>query len=137
MSTERETKPEENVNLPTNALTWQWHGVGRKFYWWYCRDASGGEHARLGLSRDITQLFLAEVARRRRTQLPLYKRYGAPLLQKLLGIGVIGRWFFTEIAQLEGVGHCPQDEAPELVNPLVLDWVFTVSAIADLKIVNC
>lgn len=24
---------------------------------------------------------------------------------------------------LEGVGHCPQDEAPELVNPLLLDWV--------------
>jgi pimeloyl-ACP methyl ester carboxylesterase len=24
---------------------------------------------------------------------------------------------------LEGVGHCPQDEAPELVNPLILDWV--------------
>jgi pimeloyl-ACP methyl ester carboxylesterase len=25
--------------------------------------------------------------------------------------------------ELEGVGHCPQDEAPELVNPLVLDWL--------------
>lgn len=24
---------------------------------------------------------------------------------------------------LEGVGHCPQDEAPELVNPILLDWV--------------
>lgn len=24
---------------------------------------------------------------------------------------------------LEGVGHCPQDEAPELVNPLVWDWI--------------
>jgi pimeloyl-ACP methyl ester carboxylesterase len=24
---------------------------------------------------------------------------------------------------LEGVGHCPQDEAPELVNPLLKDWV--------------
>jgi pimeloyl-ACP methyl ester carboxylesterase len=24
---------------------------------------------------------------------------------------------------LEGVGHCPQDEAPELVNPLLQDWV--------------
>ncbi|NEP16199.1 MAG: alpha/beta fold hydrolase [Leptolyngbya sp. SIO4C1] len=24
---------------------------------------------------------------------------------------------------LEGVGHCPQDEAPELVNPLVRDWI--------------
>lgn len=24
---------------------------------------------------------------------------------------------------LDGVGHCPQDEAPELVNPLLRDWV--------------
>jgi pimeloyl-ACP methyl ester carboxylesterase len=24
---------------------------------------------------------------------------------------------------LPGVGHCPQDEAPELVNPLLLDWI--------------
>ncbi|BAI91038.1 MULTISPECIES: alpha/beta fold hydrolase [Arthrospira] len=24
---------------------------------------------------------------------------------------------------LEGVGHCPQDEAPELVNPILLKWV--------------
>lgn len=24
---------------------------------------------------------------------------------------------------LPGVGHCPQDEAPELVNPLLLDWM--------------
>lgn len=24
---------------------------------------------------------------------------------------------------LEGVGHCPQDEAPDLVNPLLLDWI--------------
>lgn len=24
---------------------------------------------------------------------------------------------------LEGLGHCPQDEAPEVVNPLLLDWV--------------
>ncbi|MEO0458517.1 MAG: alpha/beta fold hydrolase [Cyanobacteria bacterium P01_A01_bin.114] len=24
---------------------------------------------------------------------------------------------------LEGVGHCPQDEAPEIVNPLVRDWI--------------
>lgn len=24
---------------------------------------------------------------------------------------------------LEGVGHCPQDEAPELVNPILQDWV--------------
>ena len=24
---------------------------------------------------------------------------------------------------LPGVGHCPQDEAPELVNPLITEWV--------------
>jgi len=24
---------------------------------------------------------------------------------------------------LEGVGHCPQDEAPDLVNPLLLNWI--------------
>jgi pimeloyl-ACP methyl ester carboxylesterase len=29
----------------------------------------------------------------------------------------------TEFIALEGVGHCPQDEAPELVNPLIQRWV--------------
>ncbi|NJK36980.1 MAG: alpha/beta fold hydrolase [Oscillatoriales cyanobacterium SM2_3_0] len=24
---------------------------------------------------------------------------------------------------LEGAGHCPQDEAPELVNPILLEWI--------------
>lgn len=24
---------------------------------------------------------------------------------------------------LPGVGHCPQDEAPDVVNPLVVEWV--------------
>lgn len=24
---------------------------------------------------------------------------------------------------IEGVGHCPQDEAPELVNPILLEWI--------------
>ncbi|MGF1603007.1 MAG: alpha/beta fold hydrolase [Thermosynechococcaceae cyanobacterium] len=24
---------------------------------------------------------------------------------------------------LEGVGHCPQDEAPEVVNPLLINWI--------------
>ena len=28
-----------------------------------------------------------------------------------------------EFIPLEGAGHCPQDEAPELVNPLLLDWI--------------
>ncbi|HBQ97302.1 MAG TPA: alpha/beta hydrolase [Cyanobacteria bacterium UBA11691] len=152
---------------------------------------------------------------RRRESLPFYKRYGAPWVQRFLGIRAIGHWFFAQIAKpkvvrqilqeaygrseavtpelvdllmapaldpgaadvfiaftrysqgplpedlleslpspalmlwgtedpwepieqgrklaefaavkhfipLEGVGHCPQDEAPELVNPLILDWV--------------
>ncbi len=25
---------------------------------------------------------------------------------------------------LEGVGHCPQDEVPEVVNPILLDWIW-------------
>jgi len=25
---------------------------------------------------------------------------------------------------LEGLGHCPQDEAPEIVNPILIDWIF-------------
>lgn len=29
---------------------------------------------------------------------------------------------------LEGVGHCPQDEAPELVNPILQDWIKQQSA---------
>ncbi|MFB2978994.1 alpha/beta fold hydrolase [Microseira sp. BLCC-F43] len=29
---------------------------------------------------------------------------------------------------LEGVGHCPQDEAPELVNPILQDWILQQSA---------
>jgi pimeloyl-ACP methyl ester carboxylesterase len=33
---------------------------------------------------------------------------------------------FSSVQQfiaLEGVGHCPQDEAPELVNPILQEWV--------------
>lgn len=32
---------------------------------------------------------------------------------------------------LPGVGHCPQDEAPEIVNPILLDWIAKKSAITD------
>jgi pimeloyl-ACP methyl ester carboxylesterase len=32
---------------------------------------------------------------------------------------------------LEGVGHCPQDEAPELVNPILLDWIKERSAFTE------
>ena len=28
---------------------------------------------------------------------------------------------------LEGIGHCPQDEAPELVNPILQDWILELS----------
>ncbi|HBY81113.1 MAG TPA: alpha/beta hydrolase, partial [Cyanobacteria bacterium UBA11148] len=28
---------------------------------------------------------------------------------------------------LEGLGHCPQDEAPEIVNPILQEWVFRLS----------
>ncbi len=41
---------------------------------------------------------------------------------------------------LEGVGHCPQDEAPELVNPILLDWIWerkTVIDLAKLKALYC
>ncbi|MEH2068763.1 MAG: alpha/beta fold hydrolase [Nostoc sp.] len=33
---------------------------------------------------------------------------------------------------LEGVGHCPQDEAPELVNPILQDWICERSQLKDL-----
>lgn len=32
---------------------------------------------------------------------------------------------------LEGVGHCPQDEAPELVNPILQDWLLQQAQMAD------
>ncbi len=40
----------------------------------------------------------------------------------------LGRAFaaYPQVQQfipLEGVGHCPQDEAPELVNPILQDWI--------------
>ncbi len=40
---------------------------------------------------------------------------------------------FAEYPQVEqfiplaGVGHCPQDEAPELVNPIVQDWILAIA----------
>ena len=38
------------------------------------------------------------------------------------------RWAATypcikELVVLEGLGHCPQDEGPERVNPLLLAWI--------------
>lgn len=40
------------------------------------------------------------------------------LAQKLLNFPSVKN-FIT----LDGVGHCPQDEAPELVNPILLEWI--------------
>jgi pimeloyl-ACP methyl ester carboxylesterase len=45
-----------------------------------------------------------------------------------------GRAFATypsveEFIELPGVGHCPQDEAPHLVNPLIKEWVARHSAV--------
>ena len=34
---------------------------------------------------------------------------------------------------LAGVGHCPQDEAPQLVNPLVADWVARTAGFARAR----
>ncbi|MBE9211303.1 alpha/beta fold hydrolase [Plectonema cf. radiosum LEGE 06105] len=34
----------------------------------------------------------------------------------------------TKFIPLEGVGHCPQDEAPELVNPILEDWILEFSS---------
>jgi pimeloyl-ACP methyl ester carboxylesterase len=28
-----------------------------------------------------------------------------------------------KFVSLEGLGHCPQDEAPEIVNPILLEWI--------------
>lgn len=44
----------------------------------------------------------------------------------------LGRKFadFPQVKQfipLAGVGHCPQDEAPELVNPILQNWIATAS----------
>jgi len=34
----------------------------------------------------------------------------------------------TEFVELPGVGHCPQDEAPQIVNPLIEAWVLNSSS---------
>ena len=32
-----------------------------------------------------------------------------------------------EFIPLEGLGHCPQDEAPEIVNPILKKWIESVN----------
>ncbi|MBD2250413.1 alpha/beta fold hydrolase [Nostoc parmelioides] len=34
---------------------------------------------------------------------------------------------------LEGVGHCPQDEAPELVNPILQDWIWEQTRLLEAQ----
>jgi pimeloyl-ACP methyl ester carboxylesterase len=36
-----------------------------------------------------------------------------------------------EFIELPAVGHCPQDEAPELVNPILLDWIVSCQSDAE------
>ena len=47
--------------------------------------------------------------------------------QKLAEFATIERFI-----PLEGVGHCPQDEAPEVVNPLLLEWFEQKSIAASI-----
>lgn len=169
----------------------------------------------IGLSVALLNCSLRLLHDRKRETLPWSRRFGAPLLQRVLSVKPIGQFFFRQVAQpktvrkillqayvnseavteelvdiltapasdpgavavflaftsyssgplpedllpllpcpaiiiwgakdpwepidlgrkladypqalkfipLEGVGHCPQDEAPELVNPLLQDWI--------------
>lgn len=169
----------------------------------------------IGLSVALLNCSLRLLHDRKRETLPWSRRYGAPLLQRVLSVKPIGQFFFRQVAQpktvrkillqayvnseavteelvdiltapasdpgavavflaftsyssgplpedllpvlpcpaiiiwgakdpwepielgrkladypqvlkfipLEGVGHCPQDEAPELLNPLLQDWI--------------
>jgi pimeloyl-ACP methyl ester carboxylesterase len=36
-----------------------------------------------------------------------------------------------EFIELPAVGHCPQDEAPELINPILMDWIGSCQSDAD------
>ncbi len=33
-----------------------------------------------------------------------------------------------DFIELEGIGHCPQDEAPEIVNPILSEWIASKTA---------
>lgn len=39
-----------------------------------------------------------------------------------------------DFIELEGVGHCPQDEAPEVVNPILIDWVAAKATAEPLSV---
>jgi pimeloyl-ACP methyl ester carboxylesterase len=38
-----------------------------------------------------------------------------------------------ELRVLPGMGHCPHDEAPEIVNAILLEWISTASPTSELK----
>jgi len=172
-------------------------------------------HPDIALGTALINCSLRLLHDRKRSSLPWIKRFGSPILQRLLAIEPVGKYFFSQVAQpktvrrlllqayansatvtdelvdiivtpakdegaagvfvaftaystgplpedllpllscpaiilwgtkdpwepidlgrelakfptvqkfvpLEGVGHCPQDEAPELVNPIILDWI--------------
>ena len=47
---------------------------------------------------------------------------------------VLGREFaqypmVTKFIELPGLGHCPQDEAPEIVNPILNDWIRSIQLV--------
>lgn len=58
-------------------------------------------------------------------QCPVWMIWGQddPWEPVAMGRGLANYPAVQAIEELPGVGHCPQDEAPELVNPLVLGWL--------------
>ncbi|MBD2106365.1 alpha/beta fold hydrolase [Nodosilinea sp. FACHB-13] len=50
-----------------------------------------------------------------------------------MGRGLANYPTVQSMEELPGVGHCPQDEAPELVNPLVLGWLSQAELPAERK----
>ena len=63
--------------------------------------------------------------KKERQEMPVWICYGsedpwtpAARVESLEGVGSVER-----VIELSGVGHCPHDEAPELVNPLLLSYL--------------
>ncbi|MBD1900384.1 alpha/beta fold hydrolase [Trichocoleus sp. DQ-A3] len=178
------------------------------------------DHPDIVLGTALINCSLRLLHDRKRAQLPWYRSFGAPIVQRLLAVKWIGKFFFSQLAKpkvvrkvllqaykhpeavtdelvdmlmapafdegavdvfvaftrysqgplpedllpllpcptiilwgtedpwepielgrefanypkiekfipIEGVGHCPQDEAPELVNPILQDWILQHSA---------
>lgn len=51
--------------------------------------------------------------------------------QKLADFPCVDRFI-----RLDGVGHCPQDEAPELVNPILQEWIASHSVTGSSKAID-